>query len=39
MNTRSQKWRSPMRMEENEYGWCSSYTRLNIEFLHLLKSP
>jgi hypothetical protein len=24
---------------EREYGWCALYTRINIEFLNLLKFP
>jgi hypothetical protein len=25
--------------KEGEYGWCSFYTRMNIEFINLSKSP
>jgi hypothetical protein len=25
--------------QEGESGWCTSYTRMNTEFLNLLKSP
>jgi hypothetical protein len=25
--------------QEGEYGWCTFYTGMNIEFLYLLKSP
>jgi hypothetical protein len=25
--------------KEDEYGWCTFYRRMNIEYLNLLKSP
>jgi hypothetical protein len=31
--------REGKRRKEDEYGWYTSYMRMNIEFLNLLKSP
>jgi hypothetical protein len=32
------KGRVKERSKESEYGWCTFYTRINTEFLNMLKS-
>jgi hypothetical protein len=48
LNNERQEWKTGRALtgekgkegsKEGKYGWCTFYTRMNVEFLNLLNSP